>query len=397
MFNLPKTSDSLCNEFIHTDCKEELFTLLDQYVQKHGASIFTTVLNARRKQIIQSAPHYESCNLATIFSHENYRELAKQPISHAPEIYSVIESLSLKYSPHWLEFWCEFSIYSLKEKYKTPTHCSPMKLTVDNDHAYQSEIVGHIENDKRLFSTLHHTSAMTLSDAISLINLDVFVRQKQWYEMLICMELSQSGEHFILSTCTEDSEYPILVSSALIQSWEKRHNWLSYQSFFQNSQWKLNLSNDGLDILNNSELFSPPLNMKYKSVLHFEQDFQKKLNNTSHLCEVLRLTVSGSIRQRVYFLYLAQKRLMAELVQMGYKFSLTIIEQPLMLRFYSRLQTKGYFNTSYQYINGASQATHKGVWNTSCLSKEFESIRFSQYKSLVSLSKNIEQQETVHV
>ena len=211
------------------------------------------------------------------------------------------------------------------------------------------------------------------------------------------MELSRSGEHFILSTCTEDSEHPILVSSALIQSWEKRHNWLSYQHFFQNSQWKLNLSHEGLDILNNSGLFSPYLNVKYKNVLHFEQDFQEKLNGTRHLCEVLRLTVSGSVRQRVYFLYLAQKRLMAELVQRGYKFSLTIIEQPLMLRFYFRLQTKGYFNTSYQYINGADQATHKGVWNTSCLSKDFESIRFSQYKNLVSLSKNIEQQETVHV
>ncbi|CAH0540415.1 Acyl-homoserine-lactone synthase LuxM [Vibrio marisflavi CECT 7928] len=147
-------------------------------------------------------------------------------------------------------------------------------------------------------------------------------------------------------------EYPVIVSSVLIQGWDQRHQWLSYQEYFQSNQWKLCISYSGQNILNKSGILSTSLKGSYTNVESFETDFQDKLLKKNHICELLRLTVSGTIRQKVYYLYLAQKHLAKAVYDLGYDFCLTIIEQPFLLNYYENLNNNSYISTScYQMDN----------------------------------------------
>ncbi|MCV5888358.1 acyl-homoserine-lactone synthase, partial [Escherichia coli] len=62
--------------------------------------------------------------------------------------------------------------------------------------------------------------AMTLSDAVALSNLELFVQGEKWYEILPLLSLSQKGKHFIL---LQTQTTPVLVASALIQDWNQRN------------------------------------------------------------------------------------------------------------------------------------------------------------------------------
>ncbi|MBF4444022.1 acyl-homoserine-lactone synthase, partial [Vibrio anguillarum] len=79
--------------------------------------------------------------------------------------------------------------------------------------------------------------------------------------------------------------------------------------------------------------------------------FRRQLTGTQAVCEVLRLTVSGNAQQKLYFLYLAQKKLIQILNQMGYKIGFTIIEQPFILNFYQTIEPKSYFRSGYNDLN----------------------------------------------
>ncbi|MBF4302835.1 acyl-homoserine-lactone synthase, partial [Vibrio anguillarum] len=83
----------------------------------------------------------------------------------------------------------------------------------------------------------------------------------------------------------------------------------------------------------------------------FDQQFQRQLTDKQAVCEVLRLTVSGNAQQKLYFLYLAQKKFMQVMHQVGYKIGFTIIEQPFMLSFYQAINPKAYFHCGYCDLN----------------------------------------------
>lgn len=95
---------------------------------------------------------------------------------------------------------------------------------------------------------------------------------------------------------------------------------------------------------------------------------------------MLRLTVSGSVQHKLYFLYLAQKELMNVLFQSGYKVGFTIIEQAFMLNFYKSIDSKAYFHSGYCDINGDGINTYRGFWNFESMVDTFKRTDFRDYK-----------------
>ncbi|WP_231891857.1 acyl-homoserine-lactone synthase, partial [Vibrio sp. HI00D65] len=83
--------------------------------------------------------------------------------------------------------------------------------------------------------------------------------------------------------------------------------------------WQYCLPDHGYQQLSGLKLFTPPTLPKSYSLPEFDSTFRLQLSDTQAICEVLRLTVSGSTQQKLYFLYLGQKELMNVLHQVGYK------------------------------------------------------------------------------
>lgn len=283
---------SLFNEFLCADFgtktkKHDFFDAILGYIASNSSHFFQIIFIARRKQLIEFKPGISSKNLAAIFEHKYYREIIGKPFEGSKKEYLLIEKVAARLYCNWLEFWSDFLIYEVKAKYRQHANLPQSPLLPLNDEIYSSELVNDISLDQRLFYTLHHKNPMLLKDAIYLINLELFVKEAKWYEMLLCTHLSRSGTHMILTTSLE-YKYPIIVSSVLIQGWAQRHQWLSYHDYFQTDKWQLCLSNTGRATLNKSDIFSDDLKDTYTSVKGFEADFQSKLLKKNHICELLR-------------------------------------------------------------------------------------------------------------
>nr|MBF4279964.1 acyl-homoserine-lactone synthase [Vibrio anguillarum] len=112
--------------------------------------------------------------------------------------------------------------------------------------------------------------------------------------------------------------------------------------------------------------------------------FRRQLTGTQAVCEVLRLTVSGNAQQKLYFLYLAQKKLIQILNQMGYKIGFTIIEQPFILNFYQTIEPKSYFRSGYNDLNNNGKQSYRGFWIIERMDKVFSDTNFRDYRHAVS-------------
>ncbi len=71
----------------------------------------------------------------------------------------------------------------------------------------------------------------------------------------------------------------------------------------------------------------------------------------------------------MFYLYLAQKNINQLLDSKKYALAYTIIEQPLMIRFYESLSNNEYISIANQDLNDTGHLTYKGLWVISNLNK----------------------------
>lgn len=234
---------------------------------------------------------------------------------------------------------------------------------------------------------------MLLSDAIVLINIATFIKQHKWYEMLNLLDVSSKGEHFILYQMDEQTNKPMIISSALIEHYQDKENWLFFDSFFLTEQW------NKYDITPSLQHFSPQLKsrltlpkntntntntntMMCSSVL--ENAIYSSIVDKKRVCGVIRFTINGPTRKLNHFLYLAQKGLANALYNSGRDMIFSIIEQPSMILFYQSinqlepLKTPFIF-TSSQDINSSGLITYKGICLTKNASYVFNQYNFKEY------------------
>ncbi|WP_435250332.1 acyl-homoserine-lactone synthase [Vibrio sp. nBUS_14] len=387
---LTSSLDSLLASSLSIEKKQQALIelMISSYQPQERTILFQTVTDYRRRLLASFFPEHQHKSLSVLFELMDYRDLIQRYPSTLSTEMALLEAAAGQCYMHWLDFWCECEIAAIKAKsplgVSAPSHTElPIK-----DSAYYGAIIEQIEDDPLMVQTPCHPQGMPISDAIALSNLEVFIKGEKWFEMLPLLYLSQTGKHFILLKHPTDEAFPTLVSSALIQDWSKNETWLSYAPPFSNEQWQYCLPEHGYDELAGLQLFTPSTLSKCYSLPEFDNQFQLQLSDTQAICEVLRLTVSGNTRQKLYFLYLAQKEILSLLYQTGYKVGFTIIDQPLIFDFYKSIGPKAYLLLGFCDLNETNLQTYRGLWCIELMLKAFSHVNFYDYRRCLRENKN---------
>ncbi|WP_338328277.1 acyl-homoserine-lactone synthase [Vibrio aestuarianus] len=115
----------------------------------------------------------------------------------------------------------------------------------------------------------------------------------------------------------------------------------------------------------------------------FEKYFDDKILKKNHICEVIRLSISGTVQECIFYLFLTQKHLIRELDERGFYMAYVIIEQPWLMNFYQELELNGYLSSSYKNLNDTGRNTYKGFWIIPNLKSEINNTSFKDYKNIV--------------
>ncbi|MGC7892810.1 acyl-homoserine-lactone synthase [Vibrio anguillarum] len=360
--------------------------VINTYQPHQRADLFRAVTDHRKNQLLNLFPEHHNKSFSVLFELMDYRELIlRYPNTLGEEIAHLEQAVSECYS-HWLDFWCECEIAAIKTLFPIEADTPPRIELPLKDCAYRGFLIDQIEDSELWVTTPSHPQKMPIKDAITLSNLELFIKGEKWYEMLPLLSLSQKGKHFVLLKHPDNEASPTLVASMLVQDWSVNQTWLSYVPQFSNKQWQFCLPDHSYDVLMELQLFKPALS-KCDSLPEFDQQFQLQLVDKRAVCEVLRLTVSGNAQQKLYFLYLAQKKFMQVMHQVGYKIGFTIIEQPFMLSFYQAINPKAYFHCGYCDLNNDGVKTYRGFWNFESMNRVFSNADFRDYKHAVSQSR----------
>ncbi|PXA74496.1 acyl-homoserine-lactone synthase [Vibrio sp. 11986-1-5] len=380
---------SLLTGDMPVDQKQQMLIALviNTYPSQQRSELFLSVTEHRKQQLVTLFPEHRNKSFSVLFEQIDYRELIQNYPSTLSEEIALLEQVVSECYRHWLDFWCECEIAAIKANSVIDTAAGDGDIELPlEDQAYYGLLIDNIENSDLLVTTPSHPQKMLIKEAITLSNLELFIQGEKWYEMLPLLSLSQTGKHFVLLKHPNDGKVPILVASMLVQDWSSRQTWLSYAPQFSNKQWQFCLPDQGYDVFAALPIFQPTLS-KCDSLPEFDRQFQLRLSVKSAVCEILRLTVSGNTQQKLYFLYLAQKKLVRILHLVGYKVSFTIIEQPFILNFYKTIEPKAYFHSGYCNLNNDHKRTFRGFWIIEMLDKAFSNNDFYDYKQAVRQSK----------
>uniref|UniRef100_UPI000B8E70AF acyl-homoserine-lactone synthase n=1 Tax=Vibrio sp. V08_P9A1T1 TaxID=1938663 RepID=UPI000B8E70AF len=350
------------------------------------ADLFRALTEHRKNQLLNLFPEHHNKSFSILFELMDYRELIRRyPNTFGEEIAHLEQAVSECYS-HWLDFWCECEIAAIKTLFPIEADAPPRIELPLKDCAYRGFLIDQIEDSELWVTTPSHPQKMPIKDAITLSNLELFIKGEKWYEMLPLLSLSQKGKHFVLLKHPNNEASPTLVASMLVQNWSVNQTWLSYAQQFSNEQWQFCLPDHGHDALMELQLFKPAL-LKCDSLPEFDHQFRRQLVDTRAVCEVLRFTVSGNAQQKLYFLYLAQKKFMQVMHQLGYKLGLFATAQSFMLNFYQAVDPKAYFHCGNCDLNNDGVKTYRGFWNFESMDRVFSDADFRDYKHAVSQSR----------
>ncbi|WP_332399011.1 acyl-homoserine-lactone synthase [Vibrio metschnikovii] len=378
---------SLLTSTLPVDQKQQMLIALviNTYPSQQRTDLFLSVTDYRKQQLVDLFPEHHNTSFSVLFELIDYRELIQRYPNTLSEEIALLEQIVGECYPHWLDFWCECEIATIKANSVIDTAAGEIELPLE-DQAYYGLLIDNIENSDLLVTTPSHPQKMLIKEAITLSNLELFIQGEKWYEMLPLLSLSQMGKHFVLLKYPNNGKVPVLVASMLVQDWASNQTWLSYAPQFSNPQWQFCLPAQGYNVFSTLSIFQPALS-KCDSLPEFDRQFRLRLSAKSAVCEILRLTVSGNTQQKLYFLYLAQKKLVRILNQAGYKISFTIIDQPFILNFYKTIEPKAYFHSGYCNLNNDHKKTYRGFWIIEILDKVFSNNDFRDYKQAVHQSR----------
>ncbi|PSU23708.1 acyl-homoserine-lactone synthase [Photobacterium kishitanii] len=389
---------------VNKNNQNELLYAIDTYIEISGnIDIFQKIVSYRIKEIEKNHTQRPlKGNLYTILT----SDIAKKNISEnllfgLPPLFRLIEKCATKYFENILECWATYECYKITSKATKSQNNHKvghfmLSNTCDEDDSYKYEIVSNIENDTRLFHTAFSNVALDLSSANLLINIETFIKQQHWYEMLYCLDVSLSSEHFILYQ-ENNGELPLLLSTALIQRGNNQHKWLTFQPFFQTENWTIELSNENLNTLNNCGMYDDDVNYlaQEKRIKNLDRKMLQSVKNKDLVCEIIRMAISGENKKLNFILFLTLKYLTIELYNIGLKIAYTIVEQPSILGFYHSVNSEiceisPYISVCSQHVEGTKLKTYQGIVLTEVMSKIFKECNFRSYNKRIITMRKLE-------
>ncbi|USH01154.1 acyl-homoserine-lactone synthase [Grimontia kaedaensis] len=382
--------------------KRAFMQYINQYMyENHYFDLFEKIVSYRVNEIHQAQdPKAPRGNLYTTLKSSLAESInGIRPIKNLPSLFLYIERIAMAFYGDILMCWAEFKAFQINEQARQNLQVhyeeQPVSAEMENEsEMYRYEVVEDIRNDERLFLTSHSHYPMVLSLANVLINLETFVKQQHWYEMLYYLDISASGEHFILYQDVGGSA-PLLLSSALIQRYAQHDNWLTFDPFFQTDSWTLTLSNEKIRTLERSGIFSNQLKNKVntESVEKFDYSLLRAVAQKQAVCEIIRMAISGPREKLNHVLYLTLKYLTLKLADIGLEVAYTIVEQPSILGFYQSVNNDSnnilpYVAVCKQHVAGTALTTYQGIVFTGPMSQAFEENSFRDYnKRIISMRK----------
>lgn len=319
---------------------------------------FQELVTLRRNELLQVYPDLNNGNLAAIFeSSQSIHYIQLHAIKSINSYWHQLEKIAIELFGSLLACWGYYERFCILEKYQA------MPISIFNDipydeSQYQSEIVEDIQLDSRKFYTLYSNVPLSLSDANALININNLIIEQKWYEILFSILLSQKSRHFILYHKDKFNRL-VLTSASLIQSWETKDSWLSFEAFFQGEDWKPCMTKNARFQLYQLGIFRDSI-LDENTSLWIKEALDSYVKSPSEVCEILRFSVCGSPYFRLFLLYFAHKELMKRLVESNFYVSYMITDQPFFINFYQSANDTCYIIDSYRSINGSSYNTFKG-------------------------------------
>jgi len=360
-----------------------LFEQIETLFGVDSNHFFKHILNERLAQICEQDRSLDYKNIATKLQSPNYFTNVNYPLKNEPPQWHDLERKALTLFNDWAQAWCAFNVWKITKKYRNQASSLQLQSLPkfsQTEEDFADSVIEDIEKHTELYYTLHSHYAMELPDAIMLINLATFVWEQQWFEMLYEIDVSSQGTHFILAQLAPNLSFPIIVSSAKINHHRNIENWLYFSPFFQTSCWKLLNQVEMQERLVNLDLLCSDIEISDTSSTNFENALWQNISAQEKCCEVVRLTVSGSQNQKIFFLYLSQKRLMAQLERHRFEVAFVVIEQPLMIQYYQSLTNGAYLKMSYCHVSDSGFATYKGLWFIKPLSQALSECSYRKYK-----------------
>lgn len=366
--------------------KDEIFLAIESHpYPQQKAALFTHILETRLAQITELSPSTAYLNIAGKLSAPSYLNyISRHPFGLSPIEYQ-IEQLALTFFDNICDFWCEYEIYRITAKYLQPgeqTQQTHNALSYDERH-YQAALIDGVEHVQQHYYTLHCPQPLLLADAILLTNLSTFIKQHRWYEMLESLELSCKGTHFLLMTHCHHQMIPTLVSTARIQTWSQRSQWLYFSAFFQSPAWTPYLQPGFEQHLRTQLALNEHAILDASSIVALDSSLSESILDKGRICEILRLTTSGNTLQCAFIIYLAQKRLMSLLRARQFAVGFVVIEQPLMMRYYAQLTSGEYLYTAICNLQDTGNPTFKGLWLIDKLDQQLSATTYKEYKNSV--------------
>tara|TARA_Y100001956_G_C4125030_1_gene189574 strand:+ start:1358 stop:2557 length:1200 start_codon:yes stop_codon:yes gene_type:complete len=361
-----------------------LFKEIDKQFGQGANEFFSRCLSDRLEKIYADRPTMRLDAISSVLSSALYKSSCRKRSCDWPLEWYQIELRVLDLFSHWAEAWAHFQIWQIHLNYPEQGadgsyYQAQITLPV-SESSYQDDFILDIKDVERKYRTLHSSQAMSIQDAIALINLSTLVLEQEWYEILQHINLSKSGAHFLLTFSSPEVEHPFIVSSARVSYADTSEDWLYFSAFFQNNNWKTMTNSQHLSYLTELGLLSPSISLTNCEPGQFDKYLWRHLSNADKCCEVIRLTVSGTHSQKMFYLFLAQKRLMKHLFEFEISLAFVVVEQPLMIKYYESLSLGSYCQFGYCTLAGSSNPTYKGVWVVPKLHDALTSTDYKNYK-----------------
>ena len=377
--------------------RRDILLAIDSLPNSNKRALFEDILNQRLNQITEHSLNTASLNIAGKLSCSIYLETMSQQEGRLTATQFQIEQLALAFFDGIADLWCEYEIHCLLNKQTHPSYeYSPFSVTLSYDEScYRSQLINNVEQETKRYYTLYSSAPLLLSEAILLSNLCTFIKQHKWYEMLYSLELSTQGTHFLLMTESTQAHIPLLVSTARIQYWHQRHDWLYFSAFFQSSVWQPYIEDNFEEKLRQHIKLNSHGCIDANSITTLDSSMSELISDKKQICEILRLTTSGNSMQCTFIIYLAQKHIMALLNERNFTLGFVVIEQPLMMYYYASLSEGEYLYTAISNLQDTGNPTYKGLWLIDKLHRQLSQTTYKEYKQRVLTQKKHLRKNTI--
>lgn len=368
-----------CLKSVESMDKEQLFGMVKRLYATNYRENLGRILRYRLSQLDHSAAVTPKSNIYYKLSSVVYRELIGTDCPLLSKDDLIVEKCANLLFDDFADFWCEYEIYNIQIKYKREAAIPSINITYD-ENQYEGIIIDDISHYEGEFYTMYAAFKMNLSDAVLLSNLYAFVKFKHWYEMLFLLDISASGQHFIMTIPFKNNSSSMIVSTARINGGSNINNWLYFSSFFQSDLWDITVNHTIEQDLNRKINLLPEAKFNYSNVRTFENCLLSSIADRNIICEVIRLTASGNSYNQLFILYLAQKKITHLLHINHMELAFIVTEQAMEVAFYNSLGGNIFQNIGTADILETGELTYKGISFISELEHQFNRLNFAQYK-----------------